>query len=211
MNITDVLPVIVLFAVVEFAKGFAEGFFSSEAESTNPAGLDVNTESSGQCAVVHRRKPQSQSSTKEESSSVLDTVEERKAKCREIIRAASKRRWQQRARGRREISLRRMMMVEKRLAAIKMIIKDVLDVFWALSFVLYYAFGLVGFAITRALSSLVSFQSKGIRLWSWSRDSTDRDVNTESSKQYKEELLLLLLPLCIIFVGCVEEGRAKWR
>jgi hypothetical protein len=68
MNITDVLPVIVLFAVVEFAKGFAEGFFSSEAESTNPADLDVNTESSGQCAVVHRRKPQSQSSTKEESS-----------------------------------------------------------------------------------------------------------------------------------------------
>jgi steroid 5-alpha reductase family enzyme len=78
-----------------------------------------------------------------------------------------------------------MMMVEKRLAAIKMIIKDVsfLDVFWALSFVLYYAFGLVGFAITQALSSLVSFQSKGIRLWSWSSDSSDRDVNTESGKQ----------------------------
>ena len=229
MIITDVFPVIVkiikycmvIFAVVEFAKGFV-----SEAESTDPADRDIESE---QCTGVHRRKPQSQSSTEEESLSVLAAVEERKAKCRKIIRAASKRRWQQRARGRREISLRRMMMMmEKRLAAILRIVTEVsfLDVFWALSFVLYYVFGLVGFfwalsfvlyyavglvlvgfVITQALSSLVSFQSKGI-LWSWSRD-----VNTESGAQYKEELLLPLPPVCIILVGCVdvEEGRAKWR
>lgn len=211
MIITDVFPFIVMiikycmviFAVVEFAKGFV-----SEAESTHPADRDVNIESE-QCTGVHRRKPQSQSSTEEES--VLATVEERKAKCRKIIRAASKRRWQQRARGRREIRDRMIRTEKKRLAAILRIITEVsfLDVFWALSFVLYYAFGLVGFVITQALSSLVSFQSKGIRLWS--RDSSDRDVNTESGAQYKEELLLLLLPVCIILVGCVEEGRAKWR
>lgn len=77
-------------------------------------------------------------------------------------------------------------------------------------FVLYYSFGLVGFAITQSLSSLAlvtaSFQSR-IRLWS--RDSSDRDVNTERREQClvdwktsqsstKEESSISL----------VEEGRA---
>jgi hypothetical protein len=100
MIITDVFPVIVkivkiikyctvLFAVVEFAKGFV-----SEAESTDPADLDVTTESSGQCADFHQRTSQS-SNNKEESSSVLATIEKRRAKCREVVLEASKRgyRW----------------------------------------------------------------------------------------------------------------------
>ncbi len=128
MIIPDVFPVIVkhcmvLLAIVEFAKGFAKGFVS-EAESTDPADRDVETESSEQCTGVHRKK--TQSSTKEESSSSLATVEERKAKCREVVLEASKRsyRWRRKMTKmekkrfkawRREMRERRKMIVETRL------------------------------------------------------------------------------------------------